>query len=199
MRLTPASAARPDLGEIEEYFVNMLRPGDTFMFAGRLLRFIRIRDTACECMEGGAGDPMVPAYAGGRMPLTTNLADRVRGMLQDPASWELFPEQVRDWLQLQRDVSRLPGRNDLLVETFPRGDRWYLVAYCFEGRNAHQTLGMLVTKRHGAGRIRAAGLRRHRLRAGRVVRQPAARRRRHCSTRTCSATTWRRGWRKARC
>ncbi len=44
-------------------------------------------------------------------------------------------------------MSRLPGRNDLLVETFPRGDRWYLVAYCFEGRNAHQTLGMLMTKR----------------------------------------------------
>jgi ATP-dependent Lhr-like helicase len=54
---------------------------------------------------------------------------------------------VREWLELQRGVSRLPGRNDLLVETFPRGDRWYLVAYCFEGRNAHQTLGMLLTKR----------------------------------------------------
>ena len=64
-----------------------------------------------------------------------------------PDSWHLFPDQVRDWLQLQRGVSRLPGRADLLVETFPRGDRWYLVAYCFEGRNAHQTLGMLITKR----------------------------------------------------
>jgi ATP-dependent helicase Lhr and Lhr-like helicase len=137
----------PTLGEIEEYFVNMLRPGDTFMFAGRLLRFIRIREMACECMEGGDGDPMVPAYEGGRMPLTTNLADRVRGLLQTPEKWNLFPDQVRDWLQLQRQTSRLPGRNDLLVETFPRGGRWYLVAYCFEGRNAHQTLGMLITKR----------------------------------------------------
>jgi ATP-dependent Lhr-like helicase len=137
----------PTLGEIEEYFVNMLRPGDTFIFAGRLLRFVRIRDMACECMEGGEGDPMVPAYEGGRMPLTTNLADRVRGLLQTPDKWHLFPEQVRDWLQLQRGVSRMPGRDDLLVETFPRGDRWYLVAYCFEGRNAHQTLGMLLTKR----------------------------------------------------
>jgi ATP-dependent Lhr-like helicase len=54
---------------------------------------------------------------------------------------------VREWLRLQRIFSRLPGRNDLLVETFPRGDRWYLVAYCFEGRNAHQTLGMLLTRR----------------------------------------------------
>jgi ATP-dependent Lhr-like helicase len=54
---------------------------------------------------------------------------------------------VQNWLKLQRARSRLPGRNDLLVETFPRGDRWYLVAYCFEGRNAHQTLGMLLTRR----------------------------------------------------
>ena len=147
VKLTGKRGFGQTLGEIEEYFVNMLRPGDTFMFAGRLLRFIRIRETACECMEGGDGDPMVPAYEGGRMPLTTNLADRVRGLLQTPDKWDLFPDQVRDWLQLQRGVSRLPGRNDLLVETFPRGDRWYLVAYCFEGRNAHQTLGMLITKR----------------------------------------------------
>jgi ATP-dependent Lhr-like helicase len=137
----------PTLGELEEYFANMLRPGDTFMFAGRLLRFIRVFENAVECMEGGDGDPMVPAYAGGRLPLTTNLADRVRGLLQTPEKWDLFPDQVRDWLRLQRAVSRMPGRDDLLVETFPRGDRWYLVAYCFEGRNAHQTLGMLVTKR----------------------------------------------------
>jgi ATP-dependent Lhr-like helicase len=147
VRLTAKRGFGQTLGEIEEYFVNMLRPGDTFMFAGRLLRFIRIREMACECMEGGDGDPMVPAYEGGRMPLTTNLADRVRVLLQTPEKWDLFPDQVRDWLKLQRGVSRLPGRNDLLVETFPRGDRWYLVAYCFEGRNAHQTLGMLITKR----------------------------------------------------
>ena len=135
------------LGEVEEYFVNLLRPGDTFMFAGRLLRFLRLHEKAVECAEGGTGDPMVPAYEGGRLPLTTNLADRVRGLLQDPSRWGLFPEQVQEWLRLQRARSRMPGRNDLLVETFPRGDRWYLVAYCFEGRNAHQTLGMLLTRR----------------------------------------------------
>ncbi len=147
VRLVGKRGFGPTLGEVEEYFINMLRPGDTFMFAGRLLRFVRVRDTVAECMEGGDGDPMVPAYEGGRLPLTTNLADRVRGLLQTPDKWDLFPDQVRDWLQLQRGVSRLPGRTDLLVETFPRGDRWYLVAYCFEGRNAHRTLAMLITKR----------------------------------------------------
>ncbi|HYZ20878.1 MAG TPA: helicase-related protein, partial [Rhodopila sp.] len=147
VRLLGRRGAGALLGEVEEYFVNMLRPGDTFMFAGRLLRFIRLRENVVECVEGGDGDPMVPAYEGGRLPLTTNLADRVRTMLQSPNTWHLFPEQVQEWLTLQRKVSRLPGRDDLLVETFPRANRWYLVAYCFEGRNAHQTLGMLLTRR----------------------------------------------------
>jgi ATP-dependent Lhr-like helicase len=135
------------LGEVEEYFVNMLTPGDTFMFAGRLLKFLRLRETWVEVVEGGAGEPKVPAYAGGRMPMTTHLADRVRAMLHDPKCWTAFPEDVQEWLRLQKLRSRLPGPNNLLVETFPRGGRWYMVAYCFEGRQAHQTLGMLLTKR----------------------------------------------------
>ncbi len=147
VRLAGRRGPGPVLGEVEEYFVSLLRPGDTFMFAGRLLRFLRLRETWMEAAEGGQGEPMVPAYAGGRLPLTTHLADRVRALLQDPARWDAFPAGVRDWLRLQRARSRLPGRRDLLIETFPRRGRWYLVAYCFEGRNAHQTLGMLVTKR----------------------------------------------------
>ena len=147
VRLVGKKRFGPLLGEIEEYFVNLLRPGDTFMFAGRLLRFLRLHENVVECAEGGTGEPMVPAYEGGRLPLTTNLANRVRGLLQNPSSWEVFPERVQDWLKLQKARSRLPGRSDLLVETFLRGDRWYLVAYCFEGRNAHQTLGMLLTRR----------------------------------------------------
>jgi ATP-dependent Lhr-like helicase len=135
------------LGEIEEYFVSMLQPGDTFMFAGRLLRFERLHETMVECSPGAGDDPKVPAYAGGRLPLTTYLADRVRALLRDPAQWHDLPEDVAEWLRLQKARSRLPGRNDLLVETFPRGGRWFLVAYCFEGRNAHQTLGMLLTRR----------------------------------------------------
>ncbi|MBV8397215.1 MAG: ligase-associated DNA damage response DEXH box helicase [Acetobacteraceae bacterium] len=147
IRLTAKGRGGPMLGEVEESFVNMLSPGDTFVFAGRLLRFLRLHETIVEVAEGGVGEPMVPAYAGARMPLTTHLADRVRTLLQDPASWPLFPPAIQEWLRLQKIRSRLPGRSDLLVETFPRGDRWYLVAYCFEGRNAHQTLGMLLTRR----------------------------------------------------
>jgi ATP-dependent Lhr-like helicase len=135
------------LGEIEEYFATTLLPGDTFMFAGRLLRFLRIRETTVEVADGGGGEPRVPTYEGGRMPMTTNLADRVRGMLHDPSTWHAFPEPVREWLAAQKRHSSLPGPDDLLVETFPRGGRHYMVAYCFEGRQAHQTLGMIITRR----------------------------------------------------
>ena len=135
------------LGEIEESFVSMMSPGDTFMFAGRLLSYMRIRETTVEVRDGGEGEPMVPAYAGSRQPLTTNLAARVRAMLHDPSTWSHYPEPVREWLMLQTERSELPGEDDLLVEVFPRNGRWFLVAYCFEGRNAHQTLGMLLTRR----------------------------------------------------
>jgi ATP-dependent Lhr-like helicase len=135
------------LGEVEEYFVQGLAPGDTFMFAGELLRFEGLRDTVVEVTRGGTGDPKVPAYAGGRLPLTTHLADRVRAILASPEAWAGLPDPVREWLDVQQLRSDLPGTGDLLVETFPRGGKHFLVAYCFEGRNAHQTLGMLLTRR----------------------------------------------------
>ncbi|WP_119462086.1 ligase-associated DNA damage response DEXH box helicase [Rhodospirillaceae bacterium SYSU D60014] len=135
------------LGEIEEYFVQGLVPGDSFIFAGQLLRFEGVRETTVEVSRGTGTLPKVPAYAGGRLPLTTQLADRVRAMLADPDRWRDLPEAVREWLRLQRRRSVLPQRDGLLVESFPRGGKEYLVAYCFEGRNAHQTLGMLLTRR----------------------------------------------------
>jgi ATP-dependent Lhr-like helicase len=135
------------LGEIEEYFVQGLVQGDTFMFAGQLLKFIGVRETSVIVAPGGTGDPKVPAYAGGRMPLTSELADRVRFMLADRSQWPHLPADVQEWLRLQEWRSELPSREGLLVEIFPRESRHYLVAYCFEGRNAHQTLGMLLSRR----------------------------------------------------
>ena len=135
------------LGEVEEYFVNMLVPGDSFIFSGRLLKFIRLRENIVEVVEAFGGEPKVPAYAGARMPLTTNLASRVRAILHDPSCWGDFPEDVREWLALQKQHSRLPGPDGLLVESFPRNGRWFMVVYAFEGRNAHQTLGLLLTRR----------------------------------------------------
>src|SRR5690606_19457658 len=71
----------------------------------------------------------------------------VRTMLADPSRWSALPEQVSEWLSIQQEKSMLPGAGDMLVETFPRGKRHYMVAYPFEGRLAHQTLGMLLTRR----------------------------------------------------
>ena len=136
----------PVLGEVEEYFANQLTPGDTFVFGGHLLQFVDMRDTTLNVIRG-KGDPKVPAYAGARMPLSTMLAARVRAMLADRTHWPSLPPQVKEWLYLQDKRSIMPAPDGLLVESFPRGERHYLVAYCFEGRNAHQTLGMLLTKR----------------------------------------------------
>ena len=145
------------LGEVEEYFALGLVPGDTFVFAGELLTFLGIRDAAVECTRAGSGEPKVPAFAGGRLPLSTHLADRVRAMLQSPERWLALPEPVHEWLRLQRWRSVLPRQDNLLVETFPRGGKHFLVAYCFEGRNAHQTLGMLLTRRMERAGLRPIG------------------------------------------
>jgi len=137
----------PVLGEVEEYFALGLEEGDTFIFSGQMLRFVGIREMTVETVRAGGDAPQVPAYMGGRLPLTTHLAERVRAILARPAGWGALPEQVREWLDLQLWRSCLPEPDWLLVESFPRGHKQFMVAYCFEGRNAHQTLGMLLTKR----------------------------------------------------
>ncbi|UYN97820.1 MAG: ligase-associated DNA damage response DEXH box helicase [Enhydrobacter sp.] len=137
----------PVLGEVEESFVQGLVPGDTFVFAGRLLRFDGVRELVAQCALATGGDPKVPAYGGGRLPLSTFLAARVRGILQDPSRHPGLPHEVREWLRIQRFRSTLPQSDRLLVEGFPRGSKQFVVAYCFAGRNAHQTLGMLLTRR----------------------------------------------------
>lgn len=137
----------PILGEVEEYFVMGLNPGDTFLFAGRLLRFNGLKETTVQASPATGDAPKIPAYAGGRLPLSTYLADRVRGLLQDDANWPTLPAPVEEWLRMQQFRSIMPRREGLLVESFPRGGKEFLVAYCFEGRNAHQTLGMLLTRR----------------------------------------------------
>ena len=142
-------AIRPGrkLGEIEEYFISTLTPGDTFLFAGEILRFIGISELDVLVTRAQTDKPAIPTYNGGKFPLTTFLADRVRHMIHDPAQWQGLPDQVREWFEIQKEKSEIPPPDHLLVETFPRADRHYLVTYPFEGRLAHQTLGMLLTRR----------------------------------------------------
>ena len=145
------------LGQVEEYFIDTLAPGDTFLFAGQILKLEGVREADAFVSKTSAKEPKVPAYAGGKFPLSTYLADRVRAMLADPTTWETLPEQVQEWLTMQQAVSILPKRDQLLIETFPRNDRFYLMAYPFEGRLAHQTLGMLLTRRLERLRMRPLG------------------------------------------
>ncbi|MEO1709295.1 MAG: ligase-associated DNA damage response DEXH box helicase, partial [Pseudomonadota bacterium] len=135
------------MGEIDEWFAGELKFGDTFVFGGEVLRFEGLRETDVFVSRAAATDPAIPSYPGGKFPLSTHLAERVRGMLSDPGYWKNLPTPVAEWLALQQERSVTPTPDEVLVETFPRSQRSYLVAYPFEGRLAHQTLGMLLTRR----------------------------------------------------
>ncbi|HEX2725600.1 MAG TPA: ligase-associated DNA damage response DEXH box helicase, partial [Beijerinckiaceae bacterium] len=145
------------LGEIEEAFAETMTIGDTFAFAGEVLRFEGIREDEVLVTRASGTDPRVPSYAGGKFPLSSFLAERVRGILADPFEWDRLPEQMTEWLLQQRRRSVLPEKRQLLVETFPRHNRHYLTCFPFEGRLAHQTLGMLLTRRLERGRLKPLG------------------------------------------
>ncbi|KKC33390.1 helicase [Devosia psychrophila] len=154
---SPVGAGGRVLGEMEEYFFGTLLVGDTFIFGGEIVAFEGLKDNEAYVSRAQSANPKIPSYMGGRFPLSTYLADRVRLILDSPDDWGKLPDQVSDWLRLQRDVSVLPKRDSLLVETFPRGTLNYMVCYPFEGRLAHQTLGMLLTRRLERSRARPLG------------------------------------------
>ncbi len=135
------------IGELEEYFLSQLAVGDTFLFGGDVLRFEGMDEFGALATRASGKEPKIPSYAGGKFPLSTYLAERVRGIIADKAQWQHLPPQVRDWLSLQSWASALPRADQMLVETFPRAEKHYMVCYPFEGRLAQQTLGMLLTRR----------------------------------------------------
>lgn len=134
------------LGRVEETFGASLSPGDTFRFAGLDLQVDALKDLEI-IVSAAKSSARIPSYMGARMPLTTYLADRVRALLVDRAGWGRFPDDVREWLEVQDWRSRLPEPDELLVESFPHQGRYYSVFYPFEGWNAHQSIGMLATRR----------------------------------------------------
>lgn len=139
------------LGKVEEWFIQGLSPGDTFVFGGEMLRYASINEHGVQVSRSTDKTPKIPSYAGGRMPLSSHLSKQVRVMLNDRNSWQSHPDQVREWLELHNKKSEMPPEDGLLVETFERGSRknkrHFMVAYTFEGRNAHQTLGFLLSRR----------------------------------------------------
>ena len=134
------------LGKVEERFAAQLAPGDTFFFAGMSLQVESLKDMDV-IVRAAKKSATIPSYGGLRLPLTTHLSKRVQSMLADRAGWGRFPDDVREWLEMQDYRSRLPAPGELLVESFPHSGKYYTAYYTFEGWNANQSLGMLITRR----------------------------------------------------
>ncbi len=134
------------LGEVEESFAATLTPGETFLIGGQVVRFVSLREMALEVAPAPGREPKIAVYSGTKFSTSTQLSDRILRMLEE-TSWPALPRATAAWLALQREVSRLPRRDRLLVETFPAEGRAHLCAYGFMGRAAQQTLGLLLTKR----------------------------------------------------
>ena len=145
VRLKRNRGGKP-LGEVEEAFAASLTPGDTFLIGGQIVRYEGLRETVVEVTRRADKKPKVATFSGTKFATSTQLSDRILRMFAQP-DWPQLPEHTGEWLDLQRRMSRLPRRDRLLIESFPNDGRENLCVYGFAGRNAQQTLGLLLTKR----------------------------------------------------
>jgi len=134
------------LGQLEEGFGATLGPGDTFRFSGLDLEVEGISDNDL-IVRATRKSAIIPSYSGTRMALSTSLSERVRALLHDRGEHHRLPADIREWLAAQARFSRLPAADELLVETFEHKGLHHMVLHSFEGWNAHQSLGMLITQR----------------------------------------------------
>ncbi|HYD26451.1 ligase-associated DNA damage response DEXH box helicase [Brevundimonas sp.] len=135
------------VGEAEETYFEPMVPGDTFVFAGQVWAFQAIAGMDALVTHAQDSDPKIPSWGGSKFPMSRSLADRVRDMIENREHWRVLPPDVQEWLELQEAKSAIPDAETMLVETFPRGSRHFLVAYPFAGGLAHGTLCMLLTRR----------------------------------------------------
>jgi ATP-dependent helicase Lhr and Lhr-like helicase len=133
------------LGEVEESFAATLTPGDTFLIGGQVVRYEGLREMTVEVTNQPGRDPKVAVFNGTKFATSTLLTGRILDIFQQ-STWPELPAHTAQWLSLQREVSRLPDADTLLCESFPHDGREHLVVYGFAGRNAQQTLGLLLTK-----------------------------------------------------
>ena len=135
------------IGEVEEGYLEVLEPGDTFVFAGQVWRLMGVTGTDVLVTSAAGEDAKMPSWGGSKFALSTFLAKRVRQLMSDGDHWTVLPDDVREWLELQRERSAIPAEDEMLLETFPYGQRHFMVCYSFEGRLALTTLAMLLTRR----------------------------------------------------
>jgi len=139
------SGGKP-LGEIEEVFAASLTKGDTFLIGGNIVRFESLREMIVEVTHNANKQPKIATFMGTKFATSTKLSDRILDSFENQ-SWKDLPADTVNWLNKQKEFSQLPVRNSLLIETFFRKSRHYLVVYGFAGRNANQTLGLILSKK----------------------------------------------------
>ena len=144
VRLKKSRGGKP-LGEVEENFAASLTQGDTFLIGGQIVRYEGLREMTVEVTRRADKKPKIATFAGTKFATSTQLNQRILRMFQQEA-WPELPAHTADWLTLQRGASILPRPGRLLIETFPHEDRHHTVVYGFAGRNAQQTLGLLLSK-----------------------------------------------------
>jgi len=144
VRLKKSRGGKP-LGEVEENFAASLTQGDTFLIGGQIVRYEGLREMTVEVTRRADKKPKIATFAGTKFVTSTQLNQRILRMFQQEA-WPELPAHTADWLTLQRGASILPRPGRLLIETFPHEDRHHTVVYGFAGRNAQQTLGLLLSK-----------------------------------------------------
>ena len=147
VRILRGRVAGRKVGEVEEGYIDILVPGDTFIFGGQVWRFHGVEGNDVLVSPAPNAEPKMPSWGGSKFAISAFLADRVRRMTADESSWPRLPDDVQEWLTIQKLHSAIPGQDQLLVETFPLSKRWHMVCYPFEGRLAHTTLAMLLTRR----------------------------------------------------
>jgi ATP-dependent Lhr-like helicase len=138
-------AGKP-LGEVEESFAATLSAGDTFLIGGQIVRYEGLKEMTVEVSRSAAKKPRVAVFQGTKFSTSTQLSSRILGMFGQE-TWPALPDHTAAWLSLQREVSNLPSRDRVLVESFPHDGLAHTCFYGFAGRNAHQTLGLLLTRR----------------------------------------------------
>lgn len=138
------------LGSVEEGFIARLRPGEAFLFAGKVLELVRVENMTAYVKRGSGKKPSVPRWNGGRMPLSGELADALVAKMDD-ASQGVYASApmraVRPLLEVQQQWSALPTRHTLLAESLKSREGWHLFLYPFAGRLVHLGLASLVAWR----------------------------------------------------
>ena len=134
------------LGQIEEAFAATLTKGDTFLMGGEVVRFESLREMTVMVTREKGRKPKIATFMGTKFATSTQLQHRILDLLHK-GDFSALPDHTADWLRLQAEFSALPQWDRLLVESFPREGKAYTCFYAFAGRNAMQTLGLLLTRR----------------------------------------------------